>query len=513
MYGMLAKGWAVLSEVLLYFNDVFRRLCSLVGQCTPVGPNPTSEEHHQNREKLVMPRSSTRSPLATQSPNPSIDASSSTGAGVSDEVVFKVVLLGSHAVGKTCLVDRVRNDVYRPDEIYPTIGVDFSSVVLPVKKPKPIHVRLQLWDTAGKADYAQSEEEQQETLSNANAIVMVFDTTNAASLHKVIDEFLPLAAEHAATAKSKVRARNAAGNEENNVDDLAQLQTSSLYLIATHSDILQPGRDGTLPVDTSDIEVEFLSKLPAQDLDINLDDDLDIDAVAERPKRRFINNADLDSLEGAMNKYGIQPEQVLFLSCKDGSGVQPFKIALCRNLLVDHVKRSAATKATKSKTPSGSINRSPASASIPQNDSITSNSARRELNNGDYSPAVAKTPTEDTPVNDDSINSLSGRPPLGAASTSAADRRKIAGANRSPATQDVYSPPPTVTSTEEGEYDDRYSTSHRDRNTGHHDDEEDHIPEIDDGAHDANGKKKKKVKRDKDGNVVKGEGGCCCSCS
>lgn len=105
-----------------------------------------------------------------------------SGSSDSDEDVkeFKVVVVGNPGVGKTQLVRRlcelsVRND-YQP-----TLGVEFLArrIVLPNSS---VNVTLQISDIAG----AELEKNMMDHyLSNANAILFVYDTGNLSSFKEV----------------------------------------------------------------------------------------------------------------------------------------------------------------------------------------------------------------------------------------------------------------------------------------------------------------------------------------
>ena len=62
------------------------------------------------------------------------------------DYIFKYVILGDSAVGKTNLLLRFTEEDYKPTHL-PTIGVDFKIKIIEVKGKK---VKLQLWDTAGQ---------------------------------------------------------------------------------------------------------------------------------------------------------------------------------------------------------------------------------------------------------------------------------------------------------------------------------------------------------------------------
>jgi Ras-related protein Rab-1A len=61
------------------------------------------------------------------------------------DYVFKVVLVGDSAVGKSCLLLRFADDQFT-DSYISTIGVDFRFRTISVDDK---FVKLQIWDTAG----------------------------------------------------------------------------------------------------------------------------------------------------------------------------------------------------------------------------------------------------------------------------------------------------------------------------------------------------------------------------
>jgi small GTP-binding protein len=62
---------------------------------------------------------------------------------------FKVILLGSAGVGKTCFIQRVVNDTF--EESYDTTIIgDLATISFSLEQEK---IRLQLWDTCGLEQY------------------------------------------------------------------------------------------------------------------------------------------------------------------------------------------------------------------------------------------------------------------------------------------------------------------------------------------------------------------------
>lgn len=96
--------------------------------------------------------------------------------------VFKICLVGSGAVGKTCMARRLCFNTFNA-ETQLTVGIDFYSHDIPIiVNSKETNVRLMIWDFGGQ--------EQFKTLFNyyingANGIFLVFDLSNLESLIKL----------------------------------------------------------------------------------------------------------------------------------------------------------------------------------------------------------------------------------------------------------------------------------------------------------------------------------------
>lgn len=99
--------------------------------------------------------------------------------------VFRVVLIGDPAVGKTSIVNRLHNDDFDPNE-QPTIGSTFVNYLYPFDDTS---INLQIWDTAG--------EEQYRSVGpiyyrRAQAAIVVYDVTIESSYNNLqywINEF------------------------------------------------------------------------------------------------------------------------------------------------------------------------------------------------------------------------------------------------------------------------------------------------------------------------------------
>jgi len=104
--------------------------------------------------------------------------------------LFKIVVIGDHNCGKSCILLRFSENTFRSDHIS-TLGVDFKLKTIQLDQDK---VRLELWDTAGMERYR--------TIYNsyyhsANGIMCVFDLTNARSFENLENYWLKQVKENA----------------------------------------------------------------------------------------------------------------------------------------------------------------------------------------------------------------------------------------------------------------------------------------------------------------------------
>ncbi|XP_064388539.1 ras-related protein Rab-10-like [Halichondria panicea] len=87
------------------------------------------------------------------------------------DALMKIVIIGDSAVGKTCLILRYTQDVFRPNFLS-TIGVDFKTKTVEHDKRK---FKLQIWDTAGQERYNTI---RKNFYRGAKGVVVVYDTTS-----------------------------------------------------------------------------------------------------------------------------------------------------------------------------------------------------------------------------------------------------------------------------------------------------------------------------------------------
>lgn len=94
------------------------------------------------------------------------------------DYLFKILIIGDSAVGKSCLLLRFADDTYT-DSYISTIGVDFKIKTVEVDGKR---IKLQLWDTAGQEKFR--------TITSAyyrgaHGIMIVYDITNKDTFENV----------------------------------------------------------------------------------------------------------------------------------------------------------------------------------------------------------------------------------------------------------------------------------------------------------------------------------------
>jgi len=143
--------------------------------------------------------------------------------------LLKVVILGDHGVGKTCLMDRYVNNKFSL-RYRPTIGADFLTKEVNVDDT---HVTLQIWDTAGQERFRSLGDS---FYRGADCCILVFDVTipkTFESLDTWRDDFLI----HANIVDSSSYPFVVLGNKIDLVDQRSiQSKTASLWCKA-HNDI------------------------------------------------------------------------------------------------------------------------------------------------------------------------------------------------------------------------------------------------------------------------------------
>ncbi len=92
--------------------------------------------------------------------------------------IFKVILMGDYAVGKTCIIRRYVSDSFSED-YKASIGVDITSQQLRFELHE---VQLQIWDMSGQTDFRQV---RTQFMSGTDCAILVFDLTRPNSLDNI----------------------------------------------------------------------------------------------------------------------------------------------------------------------------------------------------------------------------------------------------------------------------------------------------------------------------------------
>jgi len=90
------------------------------------------------------------------------------------DYIFKILLVGNSAVGKSSLLMRFAEDLFS-ESFLPTIGVDFKIRTVEAAGSK---VKLQMWDTAGQERFKSI---LNSYYKGAHGILLVFDITDKQS--------------------------------------------------------------------------------------------------------------------------------------------------------------------------------------------------------------------------------------------------------------------------------------------------------------------------------------------
>ncbi|CRL05844.1 CLUMA_CG018870, isoform B [Clunio marinus] len=101
------------------------------------------------------------------------------------DLLFKVVLIGDCAVGKSCIVTRFKTGNVFTERHTNTIGVDFSMKTITIDNKR---IKLQIWDTAGHERFRSITSSY---YRSAHGVIIVYDITKRntfLSLQKWINE-------------------------------------------------------------------------------------------------------------------------------------------------------------------------------------------------------------------------------------------------------------------------------------------------------------------------------------
>ena len=98
---------------------------------------------------------------------------------MSDDCVYKVLLLGDSTVGKTCFLLRYCDKTFQEAHLS-TIGLDYRLKTMTLENGK--NIKLQIWDTAGQDRFRAITKNY---YKGANGIILIYDVTNLQSYENV----------------------------------------------------------------------------------------------------------------------------------------------------------------------------------------------------------------------------------------------------------------------------------------------------------------------------------------
>ena len=98
---------------------------------------------------------------------------------MSDDCVYKVLLLGDSTVGKTCFLLRYCDKTFQEAHLS-TIGLDYRLKNMTLTSGKKI--KLQIWDTAGQDRFRAITKNY---YKGANGIIIIYDVTNPQTYENV----------------------------------------------------------------------------------------------------------------------------------------------------------------------------------------------------------------------------------------------------------------------------------------------------------------------------------------
>jgi small GTP-binding protein len=95
------------------------------------------------------------------------------------DYIYKVLLLGDSAVGKTCFLLRYSDDSFTENHIS-TIGLDYRLKIITLENDK--NIKMQIWDTAGQDRFRAITKNY---YKGAHGIVLIYDVTNTTSFSNI----------------------------------------------------------------------------------------------------------------------------------------------------------------------------------------------------------------------------------------------------------------------------------------------------------------------------------------
>lgn len=139
-------------------------------------------QEEENLSDLLSDEDKKRAIEIEQTPNESLKyeilPTGQGGMGPQPEFVFKLIVIGDSAIGKSCLMHRMCHNEFVDDHEV-TVGVEFGSLLI---KMEQISTKLQIWDTAGQESFQSITKI---FYRGAHAVLLTYDLTQ-------LDTFLHL---------------------------------------------------------------------------------------------------------------------------------------------------------------------------------------------------------------------------------------------------------------------------------------------------------------------------------
>ena len=98
---------------------------------------------------------------------------------MTDEVVYKVLLLGDSTVGKTCILLKYTDKIFQETHMM-TIGLDYRLKTMTLQSGK--EVKLQIWDTAGQDRFRSITKNY---YKGSHGIILIYDVTSLKTFENV----------------------------------------------------------------------------------------------------------------------------------------------------------------------------------------------------------------------------------------------------------------------------------------------------------------------------------------
>lgn len=95
------------------------------------------------------------------------------------DYIYKVLLLGDSAVGKTCFLLRYADDTFTDNHIS-TIGLDYRLKMVSIDND--VIVKMQIWDTAGQDRFRAITKNY---YKGAHGIILMYDVTSTVSFNNI----------------------------------------------------------------------------------------------------------------------------------------------------------------------------------------------------------------------------------------------------------------------------------------------------------------------------------------